>query len=168
MKYYSYDNDGFYIGEGVCQVDPLESKAQGKDIFLMPSNATTKKPLIQEGKISVFINNEWINKDDTKGIYYHTETKEQVLINDINADLTNLTKLEPDSNKKWNGSEWVDDPILVAYSELSEMDAQIPRIAEDFYDILNDEQKANLYSGLREGIELKKQKREIYLGLLNE
>ena len=54
-----------------------------------------------------------------------------------------------------------------AYEELAAMDSQIPRIAEDFYDILNDDQKANLFSGLRDGIELKKQKRAKYLELKN-
>lgn len=44
MKAYSYDNDGRYVGDCVCQRDPVRSKREGKDVYLLPANATTTAP----------------------------------------------------------------------------------------------------------------------------
>lgn len=45
MIAYGYDVDGYYTGEKPCQIDPLESRQQGKDIWLLPANSTFDKPL---------------------------------------------------------------------------------------------------------------------------
>ena len=44
MHAYSYNNDRKYIGPYTCQLDPIESKLQNKDIYLLPSDATWIKP----------------------------------------------------------------------------------------------------------------------------
>jgi len=56
--------------------------------------------------------------------------------------------------------------ITQALNELSSTDSKVPRIAEDFYDVLTDEQKSKLDPFLVERIEDKKAKRQAYLELL--
>lgn len=48
-KAYSYDfTSKKFLGEVQCQIDPLESQIAGKTIYLLPGNATYKKPEIEE------------------------------------------------------------------------------------------------------------------------
>lgn len=44
MIAYSYDNNGHYIGEYHCQRDPIKSKQEGKNYYLLPADATFEKP----------------------------------------------------------------------------------------------------------------------------
>jgi len=54
---YSYNPITFqYAGETIARRDPLEKE----ETFLIPANATDKLPIFEEGKITKFINNEWI------------------------------------------------------------------------------------------------------------
>tara|TARA_R100001198_G_scaffold97046_1_gene91643 strand:+ start:8355 stop:9038 length:684 start_codon:yes stop_codon:yes gene_type:complete len=109
MKYYSYDQNGIYNGSGNCQIDPLESEKQNKNIYLIPNNSTDKEPIFESGQIAVFNNGEWDIVEDIRGIYYHIETKEPVIIENINDDISLLTKENPNDKDIWNGSEWVYD-----------------------------------------------------------
>ena len=45
MQAYSYDDNNYYNGTKECQLDPLESKNQGKDVWLLPANCTHSEPL---------------------------------------------------------------------------------------------------------------------------
>jgi len=40
MKAYCYDENQFYLGEVDCYLDPLETEIQGREIYLLPANAT--------------------------------------------------------------------------------------------------------------------------------
>ena len=40
MKAYNYDLNGIYISTTECALDPLETELQGKDVYLLPANAT--------------------------------------------------------------------------------------------------------------------------------
>ncbi len=73
MQAYIYDNDRFYVGEMTCQLDPLESKKQGKDIFLTPANSTTIQPEIIEGAKPRWAGEEWIQYPDDKLVYGYTD-----------------------------------------------------------------------------------------------
>lgn len=44
MISYEYDEQMEYKGEKVCQLDPLESKKAGKEVYLLPANCTFEKP----------------------------------------------------------------------------------------------------------------------------
>lgn len=41
---YSYDDNFYFNGARNCQLDPLESEAAGKEIYLLPGNCTWAKP----------------------------------------------------------------------------------------------------------------------------
>lgn len=61
MICYGYDDKGYFSGERKCQKDPLESKIQNKDVYLLPAKATLKEPLeSKEGFKVKFENDEWI------------------------------------------------------------------------------------------------------------
>lgn len=64
MKIYSYNKLGEYVGESKARLNPLETELQGKDIFLIPANATTIKPPNPiEGKKRIYANGSWIYED---------------------------------------------------------------------------------------------------------
>ena len=46
MKAYKYDSKSKkYVGEINCQLDPIATKRTGKDVYLLPANATYEIPL---------------------------------------------------------------------------------------------------------------------------
>lgn len=75
MKYvYNYDEKTKeYIGTEQALIDPLETELQGKEIYLLPANATFEKPNLQDGFASIF-NGEWENIEDNRGKEYWLDT----------------------------------------------------------------------------------------------
>lgn len=61
MFAYQYDeNTKNYKGEVTCQIDPLESKLQGKEVWLLPANSTWEKTLEpKEGFKVKFLDGAW-------------------------------------------------------------------------------------------------------------
>lgn len=73
MQAYIYDNDRFYVGEMTCQIDPLESQKQGKDVYLTPANSTSIQPTIIDGSKPRWTGEEWIQYPDDKLVYGYTD-----------------------------------------------------------------------------------------------
>lgn len=74
MQVYKYDEQTKeYIGTEQALINPLESELQGKEIYLLPANATFEKPNLQEGFASVF-NGKWENIEDNRGKEYWLDT----------------------------------------------------------------------------------------------
>lgn len=72
MKAYIYNNEGYFEREGVVQIDPLESKIQGKKIYILPANSTEKEPLEpKEGYKVKWDGKKWIY--EKKEVYIPTE-----------------------------------------------------------------------------------------------
>lgn len=63
MKYYLYDEKTKqFIKEQEGYLDPLETKAQGKDVYLVPPFSTTEKPnltILKDNEILVFKGDKW-------------------------------------------------------------------------------------------------------------
>lgn len=76
MQAYIYDNDRFYVGEMTCQIDPLESQAQGKDVYLTPANSTTIQPTIIEGAKPRWTGTAWEQYPDDKIVYGYTSNED--------------------------------------------------------------------------------------------
>lgn len=75
MQVYRYDEQTKeYIGDEQALINPLESELQGKEIYLLPANATFEKPNLQEGFASVFNNSKWENIEDNRGKEYWLDT----------------------------------------------------------------------------------------------
>lgn len=65
MVVYSYNPFTFeYVGFRNARLDPLETKLQGQDVFLIPANSTTyMPPEFTENQTCKFINGEWAVED---------------------------------------------------------------------------------------------------------
>ena len=63
MKFYLYDEKTKqYINEQEGYLDPLETKAQGKNVYIVPPFSTTEKPNLsnlKDNEILVFKGNKW-------------------------------------------------------------------------------------------------------------
>ena len=61
-KCYLFNDNGEFICEHKLQIDPLETKLQGKNVYVgLPQNATIIKPMkVLKDEVAVFNGNEWI------------------------------------------------------------------------------------------------------------
>lgn len=58
---YRYDEKNKYVGPQTCQIDPLETRAAGHDVYMMPANCTEiAPPDPKDGFDIVFDGAEWI------------------------------------------------------------------------------------------------------------
>lgn len=71
MNVYRYDDNGEYIGTEEALLDPLETKQQGTNVYLLPANATFTAPSeVQEGYINVWNGKAWEQVEDNRGVEY--------------------------------------------------------------------------------------------------
>lgn len=71
MNVYKYDQKTKeYTGVEPAVLDPLESQQQGKDIYLLPANATFTAPTITEGYATVWNGEAWEQIEDNRGKEY--------------------------------------------------------------------------------------------------
>jgi len=103
-----------YTGVGQGQLDPLETKIQKENIYLVPANATIiAPPEPEEGKVIIFEDGGWIKKDDNrdKTIYDKTTgistTSTQI---DVIDGYTLIER--PDESYKWETDNWIHDKTL--------------------------------------------------------
>ena len=60
MKAYKYSSDLYYIGEQECQLDPIATRRQGHDVWLLPANCTwTEPPENKDGYKVKWMGGEW-------------------------------------------------------------------------------------------------------------
>lgn len=75
MQVYKYDEQTKeYIGTEQALIDPLETELQGKEIYLLPANATFEKPNLKDGFASVWNGTQWENIEDNRGKEYWLDT----------------------------------------------------------------------------------------------
>ena len=70
MFIYKYDEKCVYTVAEETELDPLESEIQGKDIYLLPPNATFLEPEKREGFSPVWDGEKWNQVEDHRGIKY--------------------------------------------------------------------------------------------------
>ena len=68
MKAYRYNSENKkYEGEATCQIDPLESKIAGKEIYLLPADCTYEVPPEEKEGFDIIFNGEsWEYKEQEK------------------------------------------------------------------------------------------------------
>lgn len=100
MIFYGYDEKTKeYTGTQNAFIDPLETKKRGKKVYLVPANATDKKPLeAKENQAAIFNGSEWEIVADyrNKTYYIGTERHEMKEL----GDLPNGATFEPVEPKK--------------------------------------------------------------------
>lgn len=70
MLVYKYDEKGIFVGAEETELDPLESEAQGKEIYLLPPNATFSVPEEKEDFAPVWDGEKWTQIEDHRGTKY--------------------------------------------------------------------------------------------------
>ena len=72
MNVYKYNEETKeYIGTETALLDPLETKVQGKNIYLLPANATFTAPTEpQESCVNVWNGKSWEQVEDNRGVEY--------------------------------------------------------------------------------------------------
>ena len=143
MKAYHYNSLRFYDGETNCQKDPNASAAAKHDVFLIPANATEKKPTIKEGytprwngeKWEQYANNKVVygyteNSDGTINYYGSAHTEEEVQARNKGVDLL-FTDTEPVSV---NGVYWLsaDNPDYISAKKAADKAAAIANLTADY------------------------------------
>jgi hypothetical protein len=71
MLVYRYDESRMFKDVFEASLDPLESKLQGKAVWLLPANTTTEKPILEEGTMPVWNGEYWENLPDNRGKFYY-------------------------------------------------------------------------------------------------
>lgn len=81
-----------YVGIQLAQLDPIQTKKQGKNIYLLPINSTFEiPPEKQEGKAIIFENENWLLKTDFRSKKAYNN--KGLLIIDYIGDLKGSDKL---------------------------------------------------------------------------
>ena len=77
MIFYTYDEKTKeFTGTQSAFIDPLETKKQGKNVYLVPANATDKKPLkTKENQAVIFNGSEWEIVADYRNKTYYIGTE---------------------------------------------------------------------------------------------
>ncbi len=143
MKAYHYNSLRFYDGETNCQKDPKASAAAGHDVFLIPANATDKKPTIKEGYTPRWTGEKWEQYDNGKTVYGYTENADGT----INYDGSAHTQEEIEARNKGvallftenepvsvNGLYWLsaDNPDYIAAKEAADKAAAIAALTAEY------------------------------------
>lgn len=95
MKFYIYDEKTKELkGTQNAFIDPLETKKQGKNVYLIPQNGTEKEPpKTEENQAVIFNGSEWEIVADYRGKTYYIGT-EQHEMREL-GDLPNGATFEP-------------------------------------------------------------------------
>ena len=103
MIFYGYDEKTKeYTGTQNAFIDPLETKKQGKNVYLVPVNATEKKPLkAKKNQAVIFNGSEWEIVADYRGKTYYvgTEQHEMKELGDLPKGAT-FEPVEPEKTLK--------------------------------------------------------------------
>ena len=124
MIFYSYDKKTKeYIGTQSGFIDALETKKQGKKVYLVPPNATDKKPLeTKENQAVIFNGSEWEIVADyrNKTYYIGTEQHEMKELGDLPEGAT-FEPVKSESELSYEKTE----------QELADFDNQISSIKDE-------------------------------------
>lgn len=126
MIFYSYDEKTKeFTGTQNGFIDPLETKKQGKNVYLVPANATEKKPLkAKENQTVIFNGSEWeiIADYRNKTYYIGTEQHEMKELGDLPKGAT----FEPVEPKKTLDEQTLEE----LQKEQTELNAQIEQLKD--------------------------------------
>lgn len=72
MQAYSYSiTTHEYLETVPCFPDPVRSRLEGREVYLLPANSTfTEPPAKRTGYIAVWNGSEWIETEDHRGVQY--------------------------------------------------------------------------------------------------
>lgn len=117
-----------YIGECEAALDVAESKIQGKDIYLIPANATDVKPPKAKKNEIVIYDNGWKIEADFRGQYIVNDDMQPIIVENIGAlpeGFVVITELQANKIKTDDLYYVVSDGKLIKNPNYEEEKAQI-------------------------------------------
>ena len=121
-KIYTYHPISYeYMGEGIANLDPLETKIHGVDLYAKPSNSTfLKPPKIKKNEVLIFENGKWVKHTDFRGSVYYLKDTTKITITEIDVEIPPNSILNPPDPSLvkpiYNDGEWVESAIF--YKEI--------------------------------------------------
>ena len=96
MKIYNYHPETKeYLYESDANLDPLETRIQGTDVFAIPGSSTIEAPPeCTENEIQMWADTEWVIVPDLRGTVYYIGT-EEFTITEINTPLPDGYSMTP-------------------------------------------------------------------------
>lgn len=80
MKFYSYDEEGYFLGEIIGQKNPAYGEL-GQPEYLQPGKTTTvKPPQAPKNKIQKFVNNAWVLVDSPEYLAFEEQKKSEKIM----------------------------------------------------------------------------------------
>jgi len=143
MIAYHYNSLRFYDGEANCQKDPKASQAEGHDVFLIPANATDKKPTSKEGYTPRWNGEKWEQYADDKIVYGYTNNDDGTINyygsahteEEVNARNKGVELLFADTAPaSVNGVYWLstDNPDYIAAKKAADKAAALDELNAEY------------------------------------
>jgi hypothetical protein len=117
LTIYTYDENKEYSGESVTMLDPEETKKQEKEVWLMPPNSTTKKPVKKEGYTPVWSGSAWKQVEDHRGEKGWVN-RESVVIKELGPLPKGFSTEQPEPTEE----EKAEQRRMEIFSELNRID----------------------------------------------
>lgn len=121
MKIYNYDKDGLFTYSEDAFLDPEESKKQGKNVYLLPNDATfISPPKTDDDEVAVFNDKNWDivkNYVGKKQINIITqEIAEVKKIGELPKDCHIITDKQIEQLNAYTKAIWEDDALVIKKS----------------------------------------------------
>lgn len=125
MIFYIYDKKTKeFKGQQLAFLDPLESKKQNKNVYLVPVFSTDKEPpKTKKNQVAIFNGSKWEVVSDYRGQAYYIGTK-QYEMKEI-GDLPKNATLEPIKTEAEILQEQTEQKIITAEIKISEIKDQL-------------------------------------------
>jgi len=119
MQIYHYADNGEFLGSSQAKLNPLETKTQGQDVFLIPANATLiPPPVAGENEKPVFdpATDKWIVAADFRGTTYYLADGTKIEVAELGIAVPENAILIPLAAKYlkpyWNGEAWIETALI--------------------------------------------------------
>lgn len=124
MYAYKYDSDFYYAGQQDCQLDPIATKREVHEVWLLPANCTWEEPLEEKEGYKIKWNGEaWEYEEIPVPPEPEPPTLEEVkaakkaaLTAEYNADVASLK--EALTTAALNGDSELETEIKAEYADL--------------------------------------------------
>ncbi len=133
MQIFHFDREtGEYAGASDAALDPLETKLQGRNIFLFPAHSTTVLPPdLEEGMARVFNGSEWLQVEDHRGVPMYSKVdghqNSMIALGPIPEDYTLDAPLPGLIRPRLEDGDWTETAIVFQGREVASK-ADVDRI----------------------------------------
>lgn len=115
--YHSYDGSGFYTSSRQARRSPGDPGTEENPNYLLPALATfSAPPEMSQAYMRARIKDDgltWEVVEDWRGTrVWDTATKVSSIVSEVGPMSSGVTTTAPGALSKWDGSKWVEDPVL--------------------------------------------------------